>query len=226
MFSGAGLFRPAKGDTRMNTQRSLALSLALAVLATAGCATAGKRTAIGAGGGAAVGAGVGAAVGGWKGAALGGLIGGAAGGSVGLYLDRQAKELEKVAETRRTENGILVQLKSDILFRTDSAVLRPEAVDQLTKVADVLAKYPEDRIRVEGYADSTGSARHNEELSARRADAVRKVLLGRGVKEPQVTALGMGDTRPVSTNATAAGRAKNRRVELHVDVPGEKVAAR
>ncbi|HET8542049.1 MAG TPA: OmpA family protein [Anaeromyxobacter sp.] len=206
----------------MTTLRTIALSLAL--LAGAGCASAGKRTAIGAGGGAAVGAGVGAAVGGWKGAAVGALAGGAVGGSVGLYLDRQAKELEKVAETRRTENGILVRLKSDILFETDSAVLRPAAVDQLTKVGDILARYPEDRIRVEGYADSTGSARHNEELSERRAQAVRRVLLGRGVKEQQVTALGMGETRPVSTNANAAGRARNRRVELHIDVPGEKVA--
>ncbi len=210
----------------MHTTRSLALSLALVVLAGAGCATAGKDTAIGAGGGAAVGAGLGAAVGGWKGAAIGGLIGGAAGGSVGYYLDRQAKELAKVAATKRTDDGILVQLKSDILFRTDSAVLKPEAVDQLTKVGDIVAKYPQDRIRVEGYADSTGGARHNEELSQRRADAVRSVLLGRGVKDAQVTALGMGDTRPVSTNATSAGRAKNRRVELHIDMPGQKVASR
>ncbi len=208
----------------MNTSRSLALSLA--VVAAAGCATAGKRTAIGAGGGAAAGAGLGALLGGWKGAAIGAAVGGVAGGSVGLYLDKQAKELEKVAETRRTDTGILVQMKSDILFQTDSAVLKPTAVDRLTKVGDVLAKYPEDRIRVEGYADSTGSTRHNEELSQRRADAVRKVLLGRGVKEPQVTSLGMGDTHPVATNATSAGRARNRRVELHIDVPGEKVAAR
>src|SRR5512138_3172621 len=176
----------------MNTTRSLALSLAVVVTAGAGCATAGKRTAIGAGGGAAVGAGVGAAVGGWKGAAIGGLIGGTAGGSVGYYLDHQAKELAKVAETRRTDDGILVQLKSDILFKTDSAVLRPEAVEQLTRVGDILAKYAQDRIRIEGYADSTGGAKHNEELSERRADAVRRVIVGRGVKDQQVTALGMG----------------------------------
>lgn len=210
----------------MITHRSLVLSLAVLAAATGGCASAGKRTAIGAGGGAAVGAGVGAAVAGWKGAAIGAAIGGAAGGGVGLYLDRQAKELEKVAETRRTENGILVRLKNDVLFATDSAVLRASAVDQLTKVGDILARYPEDRIRIEGYADAIGSARHNEQLSERRAAAVRRVLVGRGVKEAQLTALGFGETRPVATNATAAGRAKNRRVELHIDVPGEKVASR
>ncbi len=208
----------------MNTHRSLALSLA--VIAAAGCATAGERTAIGAGGGAAAGAGIGALVGGWKGAAIGAAVGGVAGGSSGSYLDTQAKELQQVAQTRRTEDGILVQLKSDLLFPTDSAVLKPDAIDQLSKLGDILAKYPKDRIRVEGYADSTGAARHNEELSQRRADAVRKVLIGRGVNDAQVTALGMGDAHPVATNGTAAGRAKNRRVELHIDVPGEKVAAR
>jgi outer membrane protein OmpA-like peptidoglycan-associated protein len=211
---------------RMNTHRSLALSFLLLAAAGSGCATAGKRTAIGAGGGAAAGAGVGALVGGWKGAAIGAAVGGAAGGGVGYYLDRQHKELQKVAETRKTEDGLLVQLKSDLLFKTDSAVLKPAAIDQLTQLGDILAKYPKDRIRIEGYADSTGSARHNEELSQRRAESVRSVLVGRGVKDQQVTALGMGDTRPVSTNATAAGRAKNRRVELHIDVPGEKVASR
>ncbi len=209
----------------MKTHRSLASSLALLLLAgAAGCATAGKDTAIGAGAGAAAGAGVGALVGGWKGAAIGAAVGGAAGGSVGYYLDRQQKELQKVAQTRRTESGLLVQLRSDLLFKTDSAVLKPDAIDQLSQLGDILARYPQDRIRVEGYADSTGNARHNEELSQHRADQVRSVLLGRGVKEQQITSLGMGDTHPVASNATSAGRAKNRRVELHIDVPGEKVA--
>ncbi len=192
---------------------------ALAVLAIAGCATAGKRTAIGAGGGAAAGAGVGALIGGWKGAAIGAGVGALAGGSVGLYLDKQAKELEEVAETKRTENGVLVQMKNDILFDTGSAVLKPEAITQLEKVGGILAKYSDDRVRVEGHTDSTGSASTNEALSQRRADAVRSVLLGRGVAEAQITALGMGKTHPIADNSTAAGRAANRRVELHIDVP-------
>ncbi len=189
------------------------------LLAATGCATAGKRTAIGAGGGAAVGAGVGALVGGWKGAAIGAGVGALAGGSVGLYLDKQAKELEEVAETKRTENGVLVRMKSEILFDSGSAVLRPEAITQLEKVGDILTKYADDRVRVEGYTDATGSTARNEELSQRRADAVRRVLLGRGVKESQITALGMGPTHPLADNKTASGRAANRRVELHIDVP-------
>jgi outer membrane protein OmpA-like peptidoglycan-associated protein len=195
------------------------LITSLLVLAVAGCATAGKRTAIGAGGGAAAGAGVGAILGGWKGAAIGAGVGALAGGSVGLYLDKQAKELEEIAETKRTENGVLVRLKNDILFDSGSAVLKPEAIARLEKVGDILAKYADDRIRVEGHTDSVGSGPSNEQLSLRRADAVKRVLLGRGVTEPQITALGMGETRPVADNATPVGRAANRRVELHIDVP-------
>ncbi len=185
----------------------------------AGCATAGKRTAIGAGGGAVAGAGVGALIGGWKGAAIGAGVGALAGGSVGLYLDKQAKELEEVAETKRTENGVLVRMKSEILFDSGSAVLKPGAIAQIEKVGDILARYSDDRIRVEGHTDSVGSAASNEALSLRRADSVKRVLLGRGVKEGQITALGMGATQPVGDNRTAAGRAANRRVELHIDVP-------
>jgi outer membrane protein OmpA-like peptidoglycan-associated protein len=192
--------------------------LAAAVL-FAGCQTAGKRTAIGAGAGAAAGAGLGALLGGGKGAAIGAGVGALAGGSVGLYLDKQKKELEKVAETKRTENGLLVQLKNDILFDTGSAVLKPEAIDQIGQVADILAKYSDDRVRIEGHTDAQGTNAKNEELSLRRADAVKRILLGRGVQEKQITALGMGEVRPVADNGSADGRAKNRRVELHIDVP-------
>jgi outer membrane protein OmpA-like peptidoglycan-associated protein len=195
------------------------LIMSLAVISLAGCATAGKRTAIGAGAGTLAGAGVGALIGGKKGALIGAGVGAVAGGSVGLYLDKQHKELEKVAETKRTENGLIVQLKNDILFDTGSAALKPEAVTQLEQLGDILAKYSDDRIRIEGFTDSTGSTKSNEELSQRRAAAVKDVLAGRGVQEKQITALGMGETRPVADNGTADGRAKNRRVELHIDVP-------
>ena len=194
-------------------------ALLTAVLLLAGCATAGERTAIGAGGGAAAGAGVGALIGGWEGAAIGAGVGALAGGSVGLYLDKQAKELQQVAETRRTENGLLVNLGGDILFDSGSAVLKPEAIAKVEKIGAILAKYRDDRVRIEGYTDSVGAAAYNEELSTRRADAVRRVLLGHGVAEGQITALGMGETHPIADNATPEGRARNRRVEIHVDVP-------
>jgi outer membrane protein OmpA-like peptidoglycan-associated protein len=190
-----------------------------AVLLFAACETAGKRTAIGGIGGGAAGAGIGALLGGKKGALIGAGVGALAGGSVGLYLDKQQKDLEKVAETKRTENGLLVQMKGDILFDTGSAALKPEALDQIGKVGDILAKYSDDRVRIEGHTDSVGSTASNEALSLRRADAVKAVLTGRGVQEKQITALGMGESRPVADNGAADGRAKNRRVELHIDVP-------
>src|SRR5690349_18238074 len=191
----------------------------------AACATPGERTAVGAAGGAGVGAGVGAIAGGWKGAAIGAAVGGVAGGAVGNYLDKQAEELKEVAETtRRTKDGIMVDLKSKLLFTTDSSVLKPEAVELVAKLGDILAKYPDDRIRIQGYTDSTGSAAHNEELSLRRARSVRDVLQGRGVKPQQMIVEGMGPENPVATNATATGRAQNRRVELHIDVPTEVAA--
>src|SRR5204863_4542606 len=134
---------------------------------------------------------------------------------------KQAEELKEVAEnTKRTQDGILVDLKSKLLFTSDSSVLKPDAVEQIAKLGEILAKYPQDRIRVQGHTDSTGSAAHNEELSLRRAKAVREVLQGRGVKPEQMLVEGMGPVRPVATNATASGRAQNRRVELHIDVPG------
>jgi len=199
--------------------RKVLISIVFTALAAA-CATPGKRTAIGAGGGAAAGAGVGAIVGGWKGAAIGAAVGGVAGGAVGNYLDKQAEELKQVAETtKRTQDGILVDLKSKLLFTTDSAVLKPEAVEMVAKLGDILARYPEDRIRIAGFTDSTGTVAHNEELSLRRAKAVRDLLQERGVKAERMMVQGMGPQRPVASNGTTAGRAQNRRVELHIDVP-------
>src|SRR5712692_7484219 len=173
------------------------------ILILGGCATPGEKTAIGAGAGAAVGAGVGAL----------------AGGAIGNYLDKQAQELQQVANARRTETGILVNLKSSLLFSSDSAVLQPAAVEQLAQLGDILARYPEDRIVIQGHTDSTGSAAHDEELSLRRAEAVRDVLASRGVNPRQMLVEGVGAAHPMGDNSTPEGRAENRRVELHIDVP-------
>jgi len=202
---------------RPSAVRPLAATLSLALLA--GCATAGRDTAIGAGVGGAAGAGVGALVGGKKGALIGLGVGALAGGSVGLYLDKQRKDLEKVAEVKKTENGLLVQMAGDILFDSGSAVLKAEAIEQISKIGDIVAKYADDRVRIEGHTDAQGPSAANEELSVRRADAVKRVLLSRGVQERQMLVLGLGETKPVADNASAEGRAKNRRVELHIDVP-------
>jgi len=191
--------------------------LMVPMLVLVACVTPEKRTAIGAGAGAATGAVVGAAIGGWKGAAVGAVAGGAAGGAAGNVLDREAAELkQKDATTKRTAEGILVRLKEDLLFNVDSDVLKAGAVEKLASLGDILAKYPNNQIEVRGYTDATGSQKYNEALSLRRAESVRKVLMERGVAQSQMMAIGMGKTEPVATNMTPEGRAKNRRVELHI----------
>jgi outer membrane protein OmpA-like peptidoglycan-associated protein len=202
--------------------RLVALTLTLSLLA---CQTAGKRTAVGAGVGAAVGAGAGALLGGkhdrGAGALIGAGVGALAGGSVGLYLDKQAQELEatKLAEVKRTDDGLLVELASDILFDSGASVLSEDSLENVQKLGKILARYSDDRIKVLGYTDAVGGKAYNEQLSLRRADAVKRVLTGCGVQEKQVTALGLGEARPVASNETPAGRTRNRRVELHIDVP-------
>ena len=176
-----------------------------------------RRAEIGAGAGAATGAVVGGALGGTKGAIVGAVAGGATGAAAGHLLDKQVAELRaRDANASRTANGILVKLKEDLLFETGKDELKPGAADELASLADVLKKYPQDRIQVLGFTDSTGSADFNESLSQRRAQAVRRVLVEHGIGEEQAVAIGMGEQSPVASNDTAAGRSKNRRVELHI----------
>ncbi|WP_240360133.1 OmpA family protein [Pyxidicoccus caerfyrddinensis] len=209
----------------MTTRKNAAVrkTAAAVLLSTAllgmGCATPGKRTATGAAVGGVAGAGAGAIAGGWKGAAVGAAAGAAVGGGVGNYLDKRAQELEKVAETKKTDHGLLLNLQSELLFETNSAVLTRDAVAQLTQIGDILAKYPDDRLTIEGHTDSRGTEPYNESLSLRRADAVARVLKGRGVEERQMVVLGQGETEPVAPNTTDQGRTANRRVELHIDMP-------
>src|SRR3954470_2110170 len=161
--------------------KNATLAMALAAALAAACATPGTRTAVGAGAGGATGAVVGGALGGWKGAAVGAAVGAVAGGAAGNLLDKQAAELKaKDADASRTASGILVKLKEDLLFTTGSDVLKPEAVEQIASLGDILAKYPDDRIEVRGYTDSTGSESFNEQLSYRRAGGGGQGLGSRG----------------------------------------------
>jgi outer membrane protein OmpA-like peptidoglycan-associated protein len=190
------------------------------LLVGSGCATPGKRTATGAAAGAIVGGAAGGLISeDFKGAAIGAGVGAAAGGAVGNYLDKRARELEQLAETQKTEHGLLLNLRSELLFETDSAVLTEDAIARVSRIGDILAKYPEDRIRIEGHTDSRGPTSYNEELSLRRAEAVARVLSSRGVAPNQVLVLGMGEEQPVASNDNPAGRSANRRVQLHIAVP-------
>lgn len=201
--------------------------LTLAV-AAAGCESAGKRTAVGAGAGAAVGAGVGAIIGHQSGnrgagALIGAALGGGIGGVVGNRMDKQAKELEKIAETKRTEQGLVTKLKSDILFDSGHAELKPTATNNLSQMAAIIKKYPENVLTIRGYTDSTGSAKINKDLSEKRAGAVREELVKGGVPSNTISVVGMGPENPIGDNKSAAGRAQNRRVEVEITVDESKV---
>jgi OOP family OmpA-OmpF porin len=107
-------------------------------------------------------------------------------------------------------------------FQTDSAVLTASSRPILDGVASGLRLHPRLKIEVQGHTDSTGSARHNQGLSERRAASVRDYLISQGVQPAQLTARGFGETQPVASNATVEGRAKNRRVVMHVlENPGD-----
>jgi outer membrane protein OmpA-like peptidoglycan-associated protein len=212
-------------------KKALVLSSLVAFGAlNSGCQDAGKKTAYGAGIGAAAGAAVGAVIGHQTGnraggALIGGALGGGLGGVVGNRLDKQTKELEAVAETKRTEQGLVSKLKSDILFDTGKAQLKTAATDNLTKMADIMKKYPENVLTVKGYTDSTGSKAINTKLSEQRASAVKNQLVAGGIPASTITVVGMADANPVAGNDTAAGRAQNRRVEIEVVVDESKVPA-
>lgn len=186
------------------------------------CTTPGKRTAIGAAAGTAVGAGAGALISkATGGSAKDGAIYGAAaglitGGVIGNYYDKQAKELAKIAEVTKTENGITVTLKNEILFDVDSAVLSDAAKKTLLDLNRVLKKYPENIIQVQGHTDSTGNAAYNKTLSEKRAKAVYDFILENGLKTSSLSYVGFGANKPLVANNTAEGRAKNRRVELSI----------
>ena len=131
-------------------------------------------------------------------------------------LDKQAEEMGKVADVKRSSEGIEVNMKSDILFAPGKAELKPEAVEQINKVGDILAKYPNEKIEIIGYADSKGTDAVNKTVSEKRANAVKDALLARKVPAGSLTAVGKGSADPIGDNKTAEGRAKNRRVELKI----------
>jgi len=137
-------------------------------------------------------------------------------------LDAQLKELD----AKKTARGLVITL-ADVLFDTDKAQLRSgDGMRGVQKLADILKQYPQHNVLIEGFTDSTGSNSHNQELSDRRANAVRTALLDTGIGADRIASRGYGPTFPVASNATAAGRQLNRRVEIIVSDEGKMIAPR
>jgi outer membrane protein OmpA-like peptidoglycan-associated protein len=132
------------------------------------------------------------------------------------------QQLNVILETRESARGLIVNL-SDVLFDVDSANLKPGAREKLARIAGILSAHPDLKIEIEGHTDSTGSDDYNQRLSERRAQSVQAYFSQQGIGKAIVATAGYGESRPVATNGTAAGRQQNRRVEIVVS--GESIGA-
>ena len=199
------------------------LALLVGSLSLSGCASLSnteKGAAAGAAGGAVVGGVIGNAAGSTaKGAIIGAILGGAAGAIIGQQMDKQAAELEKDledVEIERVGEGIQITFNSGILFDFDAAGLRTEARENLSTLAQSLQDYPNTELTVVGHTDSRGAGDYNQDLSLRRASSTVGYLVTQGVPRDRITILGKGETEPVASNDTEAGRQQNRRVEIAI----------
>lgn len=178
-----------------------------------------KGVIIGTGAGAAVGAGVGKALNNTAlGAIIGATVGGVTGGIIGKKMDEQAKEIEKIpgAEVQRVGEGINVTFESGVLFAVNKADLNAAAKDNLARLTEVLNKYPDTYVRVEGHTDNTGAADYNLTLSEKRAKEVSNFLVLQGVKADRIKTAWYGESQPKTDNDTESGKALNRRVEFSI----------
>src|SRR5271157_3271424 len=137
---------------------------------------------------------------------------------------RLLQQFNLILETRDTARGLVVNM-SDVLFDTGKYTLRPLAREKLAKISGVVLAYPSLKLAIEGNTDSVGTEAFNQELSEKRAEAVRNYLTQQGVPESSTTATGFGKSRPIASNDTSEGRQQNRRVELIVsgEVIGTKI---
>lgn len=144
-----------------------------------------------------------------------------AGGAVGYYMDRQEARLREdlrgtgVEVVRRGDN-ITLDMPGAVSFASDSPELQGPFQPVLDKVAAALVEYGKTVIEVAGHTDSVGADAYNQQLSERRANSVAAYLASRGVQQSRMVTLGAGESYPVASNDTEAGRAANRRVELTI----------
>lgn len=208
-------------------QRALAVPLAVAMLASlAACTTntgtvADDKRVQGAVLGTLAGAAAGAAIDHNKrgrGALIGAAVGGLAGAGIGHYLEKQKQEIDQIPDANVEQQGeaLMVAFPGDVIFDTGSSTLSPGAFARLDQLADTLNRYPDTEVIVRGHTDSEGSEASNQVLSEERADAVRRYLIGKGVAPARIKSVGFGETMPLVSNETMAGRQQNRRVEIEV----------
>lgn len=177
-----------------------------------------KGAVIGAAGGGATGAVIGKAAGNTAmGAIIGATVGGVAGAVIGRQMDKQAAEMEKEvpgAKVERVGEGIVVEFSGKVLFGFDKSDLTPEAVTNLGSLTEILQKYPDTDIEIQGHTDNKGSDSYNQGLSEKRAQTVSNYLASKGIRNSRMKTKGFGESVPKYSNDSENGRAQNRRVEF------------
>ena len=186
-----------------------------------------SNTAIGAGTGALLGGAAGALLGATtklktrNTALIGAGLGALAGGGIGVYMDNQESKLRErlqgsgVSVTRQGDN-IILNMPSNITFASDQSDIKPNFYEVLNSVALVLKEFNQTLVDVNGHTDSDGSDQYNEELSSRRANAVAQYLVSQQLDSQRFSVQGMGESQPIASNASASGKAQNRRVEIQI----------
>lgn len=179
-----------------------------------------KGAAIGVGGGAATGAIIGKAAGNTAlGAIIGAAVGGTAGVLIGKKMDKQAQEIKNEvpnATVERVGEGINVTFDNGVLFGFDKSELTPTAQKNIQELAQILNKYPDTYVRVEGHTDDKGTDAYNYGLSERRTNAVVNYLKSQGIAASRIQAFWYGETQPKYPNDSEENRAKNRRAEFSI----------
>jgi outer membrane protein OmpA-like peptidoglycan-associated protein len=136
------------------------------------------------------------------------------------YMDKQKVELQSSlgrfegTQIERLENGVYITIGCDLLFESDAERIRPDSCLEMDTVAEVVNKYPETSIKVDVHTDCVRSEEENLALSELQAWIIKKALVDKGVAPSRVTARGWGESKPVASNATEAGRKANRRVTI------------
>ena len=189
-----------------------------------------KDVATGAGIGAAAGAIIGSMSGGRtaEGAAIGAAVGAAGGYIWSKNMRQQQASMEEATQgtgvevSRTADNQLKLEIPSDVSFDVGKAEIKPGLRPVLDKFAENLRTYPNTNVRIIGHTDSTGSDAVNNPLSVNRAASTREYLVDRGVAMNRIAIDGRGSREPVADNSSAAGRAKNRRVEIFVAEPAQK----
>lgn len=140
-------------------------------------------------------------------------------------ITKQALQLREL-NAKQTSRGLVITM-GDVLFSTNKSQLKSGGMRNMQKLADFLNEYPQHKVLIEGYTDSTGSENLNQKLSERRANTVRAALVDvAGIRSDRVTTRGYGEEFPVAANDTATGRQLNRRVEIIISDENGNIAAR